>query len=187
MLRSLSPIAVAALLGLAACSGDEKAKAPETADKAADLTPEAGVNVAALWGGGKAMPLTMQVRHPNGVILQPLSIQAKPTETVVRVRVINGSKSEISLAFFDNKTYLLAGTERFDISAPLDNPKLKIQPSQTVEGEFVYIGRIPDVAEVRLVFNEGMSGDGEYTREPSMVVPIPMASAAFSDDGSKKN
>lgn len=185
MLRTASPITIAALLALGACSGEDKTKTAATDTPAADLTPEAGINVAALWGGGKPMPLTMQVKHPNGVILQPLAIQAKPTETVVRIRVINGSDREISLAWRD--TYLLAGTERFAISTPLDNPKLKVQPSQSVEGDFVYLGRIPEVAEVRLVFNQGMSGDSEYTREPSMVVPIPMASAAFSNDGSKKN
>ena len=55
-----------------------------------------------------------------------------------------------------------------------------------MEGDLVFLGRLPRSGTVTLVINEGQS-DSQYNNTPGLSVPLPTTDAAFSDDGSKKN
>lgn len=182
--------AAALVVAIVGCSqGNEDVRREAGSEAAAEnLTPEKGVNVAGLWGGGRPAPLDLQVAHPNGVVLQLTSIQSKPTETVVGVRVINGSEHETALNKFNNRRGYLAAAngEKLYISPPTGNPDFNVPAGQTMEGELVFLGKLPKSDAVVLVLNENNSLNNEYTRTPRFQINIPLANA-FTNDGSKKN
>lgn len=153
---------------------------------AADLTPEGPGLSAKLFGGGKAQPLQVQQAFANGAILYLTSMQAKPTETVIGIRVVNGAERDIRLNWSDQKTFLVAGGQKFFVSPPLENKELKITKGATMQGELVFLGTLPQTGQVALVINDGQS-DSQYNDTPGISVPLPATTAAWSDDGSKKN
>lgn len=185
--------AVAATGLLTGCSlrdEPEQTASGATANETADLTPEKGVNVAALWGGGKPMPLDVQMTHPSGMVLQLTSLQAKPTETVVGITVVNGDDDEHELNGYPHSKdgYIVSGTgEKFFLSPPATNPELSVAAGQRMEGELVFLGRLPKGQNALLILNDGDNLTNEYDTTPGFRLELPMQSAAFSDDGSKKN
>lgn len=189
---ALTGAALAALTLVGCGQNNAAAPADQTAangEAPQNLTPENGINVAALWGGGKPMPLELQSVHPNGTVLQVTSIQAKPTETVLGVTVVNGDDSAITLNRWNNNKdgYIVASTgEKLYLSPPAGNPTMSVPQGQTMQGELVFLGRLPKSGDATLVLNEG-SNTNQYTDNPTFQVPLPLSSAAFSDDGSKKN
>jgi FtsP/CotA-like multicopper oxidase with cupredoxin domain len=183
---------VAACVALAGCGGGGEQAAPNASASAnaQDMTPEGPGLAAQLFGGGKPMPLTLQNAHPGGLVLQVNSIQAKATETVIRVTVINGDTDEQMLNQFptNRNGYLLASNgERLYLSPPTANPELRIGAGQRMEGELVFLGRLSQGGGATLVLNDGRDISSVYSNSPGFRIPIPLQSAAFSDDGSKKN
>lgn len=184
------PIALASLALLAACGVKETTTSDDaTSSEAADLTPEGPSILSKLVGGGKPMALDIQQAHPNGVVLQLDSIQAKPSETVITATITNGDDSEQSLNRNNSKnTYIVTGDgTKLYLSAPTANPRLEIPAGQKMQAELVFLGRLPAGDSATLFVNNGDSIDNEYTTQPGFRIPLPLADAAFSDDGSKKN
>lgn len=179
-------------LALAGCTvqqGNETANAAG-ANAAADMTPEGPSMTAQLFGGGKPMPLTLQEAHPSGMVLQLTSIQAKETETIIGVTAMNGDSDEQQLNQWPNNrnAFLLTATgERLHLSPPPANPELAVGSGQRMNGELVFLGRLPQSDTVTLVLNDGTINRNRYDNSPSFRLAIPLQSAAFSDDGSKKN
>ncbi|HEX8419837.1 MAG TPA: hypothetical protein VF638_07475, partial [Sphingomonas sp.] len=106
-------------------AGCQKAAAPEADNGTATATapPNPGTP-SALWNGGKSKPLDVQVAHPNGSVLQLTSLQSRPTETAVGIRVINGRDRDIDLNRFNSNRdgYLLLDSgERLYLSPPTTN------------------------------------------------------------------
>ena len=190
MTRWIGPAALAAALGVSACGGGGAGNTTATADaNQQDLTPEGPSLTARLFGGGKPVPLSIQNAHPTGVVLQLTSVQAKASETVIGITVINSDNDEQSLNRWANQkdSYLLAANgERLYLSPPQANPELKVGPGQRMEGELVFIGRLPETGGATLILNEGRDTSSEYTTRPGFRIPIQLPETAFSDDGSKK-
>ena len=185
-MNRMLPLA-ALVFAVSACSVKTGGNASSAdAGNAADLTPEGPSMTAKLFGGGKAMPLEVQQQAANGTILYITSIQAKPTETVLGVKVVNGFERDVQLNWSDQKTFLTAAGQKFFLSPPLENKDVKVAGGATMQGELVFLGRLPQNAAVALVINDGLS-NGQYTNTPNLSVPIPIAVDAFTDDGSKKN
>lgn len=187
-------IGVVLALGLATAGcGTNTGTGNETAaagNNAQDLTPEGPSLTGRLFGGGKPVPLTIQVAHPGGLVLQLTSIQAKATETVVGVTVINGDSDEQQLNQWPNNrnAYLLAANgERLLLSPPQANPELRVGAGQRMQGELVFLGRLEKGAGATLVMNDGSDISNKYSNSPGFRIPIQLTEAAFSDDGSKKN
>lgn len=180
--------AVGMVLALSACSGGAGTDAANTtaSANAADLTPEGPGLTARLFGGGKPQSLQIQQKFANGAILYVTSMQAKPTETVVGVKVVNGADRDIRLGWSDQKTFLVAGGQKFWLSPPLENKEVKVTEGSTMQGELVFLGTLPQTGQVTLVINDGQS-DSQYNDTPGVSIPLPVTSAAWSDDGSKKN
>ena len=180
----------AAALMLASCGGADtgvrESERQAGGEKVQDMTPEGPSIAAKLFGGGKPMPLDVQQQAANGMILYVTSIQAKPTETVLGVKVVNGADRDVMLDWSDQKTFLAAGGQKFFVSPPVENKNLKVVGGATMEGDLVFLGRLPRSGTVTLVINEGQS-DSQYNNTPGLSVPLPTTDAAFSDDGSKKN
>ena len=174
-----------ALIALAAC-GQESAPAHNAAAPAEAPAGAAGpaapaANTANLWNGGQSSPLDIQVAHPNGVVLQLTSLQSRPTDTVVGVRVINGRDREVQLNRFNNNRdgYIVVDSgERIYLSPPAGNPRLAIQAGQTLEGEFVFLGRLPQGQSAILVLNENSQTDNQYTTTPGFRIDLPLSGGA---------
>ncbi len=181
----LAPSLSGAALLLGACGQDAATPAAPEATTTPAAAPTAPVaapaqGAANLWRSGEAAPLDVQVAHPNGVVLQLTSLQTRPTETVVGVRILNGDEREVQLNRFNNRQgYLvLDNGERLYLSPPAGNTRLIVQPGQTLEGELVFLGRIAQAGSAVLVLNENSSTDNRYTNTPGFRVNLDLASLA---------
>lgn len=183
--RPFALLPLAALV-LAACG--QEAPPAQNAATVPTETPAGPVNTAApaagvanLWNGGQSAPLDIQVAHPNGVVLQLTSLQSRPTDTVVGVRVINGRDREVQLNRFNNNRdgYIVVDSgERIYLSPPAGNPRLAIQAGQTLEGELVFLGRLPQGQSAILVLNENSQTDNQYTTTPGFRIDLPLSGGA---------
>lgn len=127
------------------------------------------------------MPLSLQVAHPNGTVLQLTSIQSRDMDTAVGVRVINGRNRDVDLNRFNNNRdgYLQLETgEKLYLSPPPTNNRLTVPAGQSFEGELVFLGRLPVVNSAILVLNENSSADSENTATPGFRVDLPLAPPA---------
>ncbi len=192
-LRSAA-LAASLVLALGACGDHEATQVGAAAQPAADMptaapsaargdSPSAAANAApaastaSLWRGGEVAPLDVQVAHPNGVVLQLTSLQSRPMETAVGVRVVNGRKREVHLNRFNSRrAYIVMDTgERIYISPPAGNTDLTIPAGQSMEGELVFLGRLPRAESATLVLNENSSADNRATDTPRFQLDLPVA------------
>lgn len=187
------PFLIAApLLVLAGCADpaaqqNADAQAAATIDnRDADLTPEKAGIFDTLLGGGKPLPLNIQQNHPNGGVLKLNSIQVKPTETVVNMTYVNGHTNDVQLDWASKKTYLFADGRKFFLSPPVGDDDVRVRSGATMTGNMVFMGAVPQTSQLQLIINDSMSRDSEYSSTPGFIVEIPVTTAAYSDDGSKK-
>lgn len=140
----------------------------------------APTNAASLWASGAKRPLDIQSAHPNGVVLQLTSLQSRPTDTVIGMRVMNGRDQEVSLNRFNNRNgYLvLDNGERLYLSPPASNSDISIPAGQTMEGELVFLGRLPPVNSATLILNENSSTDNKFSTTPSFRIDLPLGTSA---------
>lgn len=170
---------VGALVLLASCQQEQAATV--TSDNEAVTNAQSASTRPAgsptLWNDGAQVPLDLQAAHANGVVLQLTSLQSRDTETVIGVRVINGANRAVDLNRFNNRDgYLVIDSgERLYLSPPASNPKLSVQPGQTLEGELVFLGRLPQTQNAVLVLNENSSTDSEHTRVPGFRINLPLS------------
>ena len=189
-MKAAAILACLPALALAACSlSDGDASNGEARAESEDLTPEGPSLTARLLGGGEPMPLDIQVAHPNKTVLLINSLQVKPSETVLTATVTNGNDNEIRLNQYGNDdTYIATGDgQKLFLSPPATNENLTIQPGQRIEAELVFLGELREGNTATLMVNNGNDTGNAYTRQPGFRIPLPLESAAFSDDGSKKN
>lgn len=186
MLKSArhAALPIGIVLLLSACG--QEADAPDAGPENAAAAPQAATPAAdggatsSLWRGGAAVPLDIQAPHPNGTVLQITSLQSRPTETVVGVRVINGDDREVLLNRNNNNRngfIVVDSGERIYLSPPAANRTLSIQAGQTMEGELVFLGRLPQAQTGILILNENSSIDSEYTNAPAFRINLPLQDA----------
>jgi hypothetical protein len=175
--------AAAAVMGLAlilsACGqgAEEQAKSNGSVAAAGDGDARTAGG-AALWAGGAKRPLEIQSAHPNGVVLQLTSLQSGQTETTIGLRVINGRDKAVDLNRFNSSRngYLALDTgEKLYLSPPANNTRLSIEAGQTLEGQLVFLGRLPKAQSAVLVLNENGQADSEYTNTPAFRINLPLA------------
>lgn len=181
--KAASPIAV--IMALAACgqgANESAAPAGNEAPTTSGSSIEASAGAtSALWRGGESVPLDIQVAHPNGTVLQLTSLQSRQTETVVGIRVINGDNREVRLNRFNRNRdgYIVVDSgERIYLSPPGSNSDLTVQPGQTMEGELVFLGRLPQAQSAVLVLNENSATDNEHTDTPGFRINLPLQDGA---------
>lgn len=172
----------AAIMGLSVMLGacGQQAAPPaggNGADVVAANASAADAGGAALWAGGAKRPLEIQSAHPNGVVLQLTSLQSGQTETTIGLRVINGRDKAVDLNRFNSSRngYLVLDTgEKLYLSPPANNARLTVEPGQTLEGELVFLGRLPKAQSAVLVLNENGQADSEYTNTPGYRINLPL-------------
>lgn len=176
---------VAAGLLAAACgqSGDEQTAAGASGDQTTQAPVGAPVAVSApadggstLWAGGRSVPLDIQVAHPNGVVLQLTSLQSRAAETAIGIRVLNGREREVQLNRFNSRNgYIVMDTgERIYLSPPAGNTDLALPAGQTLEGELVFLGRLPQGRSAILILNENATTDNEHSTSPGFRINLPL-------------
>lgn len=183
--KGAAPLAV--VMALAACGpGTDEAAAPAENAAATNAPPAkmpADGTTSALWRGGESVPLDIQVAHPNGTVLQLTSLQSRQTETAVGIRVINGDNREVRLNRFNRNRdgYIVVDSgERIYLSPPTSNSDLTVQPGQTMEGELIFLGRLPQAQSAILVLNENSATDNEHTDTPGFRINLPLQEVAAS-------
>lgn len=177
-----------ASLTVAACG--QNADAPADGDVSDARTAEVptGAPVAKtatdgtsnLWASGRSIPLDIQVAHPNGVVLQLTSLQSRATETAVGIRVLNGRDREVFLNRFNNRNgYIVVDTgERIYLSPPVGNTDLALPAGQTLEGELVFLGRLPQAQNAVFILNENSGADNQYSTTPGFRINLPLGQLA---------
>lgn len=172
-------LVIVAMSGLALVSCEKSNVGNNAATEATnDNTSAVTSTPASTWNGGAAKSLEIQVAHPNGVVLQVTSLQSRPTDTAVGIRVINGRDQEIDLNRFPNNRnsfLLLESGERLYLSPPVSNTRLTVPAKQTFEGELVFLGRMPPVRSGVMVLNDQSSGDATYSTTPGFRIDLPLA------------
>lgn len=178
-LRATLPVTL--MLVLCACGeggdGSDDTAVADAGTKPAASSGTTGGSSSSLWRGGEQVPLDIQVPHPNGTVLQLTSLQSRETETVVGIRVINGDDREIRLNRFNNNRngfIVVDSGERIYLSPPTGNRDLAIQAGQTMEGELVFLGRLPQAQSGILILNENNSSENEYTNTPGFRINLPL-------------
>lgn len=149
------------------------------------LTPAAFAQT--LVNDGKPLPLEIQAKHANGLIVQLSGIQAGLSETVISAQLVNGNRKKIALAHTPRSTFLQTPTgERFALSPPENNERLELEGRTKLEGELVFLGRLPEVDKVTLVINDDFGSAEDFANLPKLVIPIPLKPTAYTGE-SKKN
>jgi hypothetical protein len=171
--------AIALLLATLLCTACGQEGSPDrTSTEPGMSTPQADTDasIPTLWQGGAQRPLDIQSAHPNGVVLQLTSIQSRPTETAIGVRVLNGRDREIQLNRFNNRNgYIVLDTgDRLYLSPPANNTRISIPAGQTLEGELVFLGRLPPTQSAVLILNENSSIDNQYSTTPGFRIDLPL-------------
>ncbi len=130
-------------------------------------------------GGAEGAALDLQVVHPNGVVFQVNSIQAKPDETVVGLTVLNGRDREIELlSSNDDNNYVVSDSgEKLPLVPPTSSARLAIPAGQAVDIELVFTGALPRGENATVVLNENASSDNGSTSRPRFQARLPLDGA----------
>ena len=153
-------------------SAPEAASAPEPDRIAADST---------------AMPLDIAATHPDGMALQLHSIEARPTETILTLTMVNNADAERTLNGRNGGTYIFGPDgAKLVLSAPSTNTELAIPPGQSLQADLVFQGGLAQGGAATLITNNGEDAENRYSRYPGFRVSIPMQEAAFTKGGAKK-
>ncbi|VEP15876.1 conserved exported hypothetical protein [Hyella patelloides LEGE 07179] len=112
-----------------------------------------------------------QFNHPNGSVLQLKEVTFQDDSIVADISVTNGHEREIILN--QSRGFLLRdnlGNVDYLATIP-QNPTVKIPPGQTINGKFVFLGRIsPQASSLTLVTNNKHGSDRDYTTQPKMTL-----------------
>lgn len=143
----------------------------------------AGCDGGGLTGSSNGAPLDAQIVHPNGAVLQLLSIKSDGDLTQVDVRILNGRDREITLNSGRENSYLLTDAgEKIFLAAPAGNPRLSVPAGQTMDGALVFAGALPRSERATLVLNANGSEDGQYSSSPRFQIALPL-DGAFGASG----
>ncbi len=91
---------------------------------------------------------------------------------VVTAEITNGSRQVIELNAKDDM-YLndnLYNKNRYNLSAPTNNPTIQIQPGSTVKGDFVFIGRLAPKATELTLYTNATNYSGINANRPYIAV-----------------
>ena len=140
------------------------------------IYPSLTLEALPLIGDAAATPLPNPVEagtvadHPSGVRLQLATIEFTDAGSSAELVVVNNGNDTLSLAALP--THLVDDLgNRYPLVAPVDNPRLMVEAATTVEGTFVFSGRIAETAtQITLVLNSGGSSDNPNSPTPSLAV-----------------
>lgn len=125
---------------------------------------------------GDPTPIGIQVAHPNGVVLQLLTLGASGDHVVVRARIMNGRDNEVMLNQGTEKSYLLTSSgEKLFLVSPTANASLAIPAGQVMDLALVFQGKLAGDGKATLVLNENGDADGIYASRPKFQIALGQA------------
>ena len=173
---------LALTLALLLASGCNDAPADAPAD-AAPVPAEVAAEPAAPSANDGLPPalanLNLQTNHATGSVLRVTGVRFESDHIAVDLAFTNGSDREQKLNQYSNNDFVLRDDigNVYHLSAPPNNGDVSVPAGQSLEGEFVFLGRInPQARALTLVTNEDYGSDTDNTRDPKMTIQIPMTS-----------
>jgi hypothetical protein len=153
---------------------------PATADpsQAADtpqstLSTDAVNNQVAVGNLPPAQTLDMQINHPNGSTARLTSISFTESSIVADLTVTNGHDRTIELNRNDGMVVTDSAGNQYNLAAPPDNEDIQIEPGTTLEGQFVFMGRVaPGISDLSVITNNEFGGDQDFTTVPKFVLQV---------------
>jgi outer membrane protein OmpA-like peptidoglycan-associated protein len=134
--------------------------------------PLSGAQAAAL---PQPVPVGQTLEHPAGVQLQLATLSFSDTGVEVPAVVSNQAERAVALAAEATYAYDDLGN-RYPLVPLPDNPQLVVEAGTTIEGTWVFSGRVADgAASLALIVNQGGSADDPATSRPSFQLgPFPL-------------
>lgn len=123
--------------------------------------------------------LDLQANHASGSVLRVSGVRFASDHIAVDLAFTNGSRHEQKLNTYSHNRFVLRDDlgNVYNLSPPPNNGDVSVPAGQSLEGEFVFLGRLnPGASALTLVTNEQHGGDQSTTRSPKMTVQIPFAS-----------
>jgi hypothetical protein len=123
------------------------------------------------------LSLNQQINHPNGSTARLTQLTFHEDSAVADLTVTNGYREEIRLNGSNDMVLMDNFDNQYNLAIPSDNKTIVIAPNSTLEGQFVFKGRLaPNVTEVRLITNNGSSDGGQSKVEssPTFVFTVPL-------------
>ncbi len=118
-------------------------------------------------------PVGVQAPSVGGVVLDVLSVRSAGERSLVKVRVMNGYNSDISLDPARLNTYLITDSgEKLMLIEPATNPDLSVPAGKTMDGDLVFQGALPSSGRAMLVINQHGRVDRESTSSPKFEVAL---------------
>jgi outer membrane protein OmpA-like peptidoglycan-associated protein len=131
---------------------------------------------------GEGKPIDVQAVHPNGSVLQVLSLTRGDERSVVAIRVMNGRERDIELNGGREQSYIVtdSGEKLLLVPSPT-NADLAVPPGKSMDGALVFAGKLPASGNATLILNGSSSRDGQYESTPRFEVALPLDSAGSGD------
>jgi len=125
----------------------------------------------------RTIPVSVQGVAPIGVTVRVKSVELGLDATILDVSVSYSSTMASYVDMATTESFLQTETgDRLMLKRPEDNRDLRIQDGATMDGKLVFLGRVPPGSgQVRLVFNQGNTGDNSVG--PGMDILIPLKPA----------
>lgn len=134
---------------------------------ASTATPTESRSVAVNVQGTAAVGATVRVK----------SIELGTDATLVTVSASYGGTTTNDINLAGSPTYLLDEQgNRLMLKPPQDNPDLRIDKGQMMDGQLVFLGAVaPGTKVLKLVFND--NNDGDSIIDPGLTISIPLGGA----------
>ena len=159
-----------------ACSKDPaKTQGADAASNAATAsTTQTPSGPLAAPEAARTVPVNVQGVAPIGVTVRVKSVELGPDATILDVSVSYSSNRASYVDMADTESFLQTETgERLMLKRPDDNRDLRIADGATMDGKLVFLGRVPaEAGQVRLVFNDGNTGDNSIGPGMNILIPL---------------
>lgn len=123
--------------------------------------------------------LDLQANHASGSVLRVTGVRFANDHIAVDLAFTNGSRFEQRLNAYSGTRFVLRDNlgNVYNLSPPPNNGNVAVPAGQSLEGEFVFLGRLnPGASALTLVTNDNVGSDNSSTSTPKMTIPIPFAS-----------
>lgn len=123
--------------------------------------------------------LDLQTNHASGSVLRVTGVRFANDHIAVDLAFTNGSRYEQKLNTYSGNRFVLRDDlgNVYNLSPPPNNGDVAVPAGQSLDGEFVFLGRLhPGAGALTLVTNEDHGGTEGTSRSPKMSVQIPFAS-----------
>lgn len=177
MRASFALLALIVTISIGGCT--QSAEAPDEPTEAAPSETPAGAPGAS---AGSDLPadqtgLSLQANHPSGSVLRVTGLRFREDHVALDLAFTNGADFEQELNNLGDSFVLRDDLSNvYRLSPPPANSEVRVAQGTTMEGEFVFLGRLnPQATRLTVLTNEEYGGGEDFSRDPRMVVDIPLS------------